>query len=92
MLVARRYLISGLVQGVGFRFFVREAAAREGLAGSVRNLVAGAVEARAEGDQDALDRFERALHRGPPGARVDCVTVDVLMPEGRPPNFRIDMT
>ena len=91
MVVARRYVISGRVQGVGYRFFAQEAAAREGLGGFVRNLQDGCVEAEAEGDQSALDRFERALHQGPPGARVDRVVVDPLHPAARPPIFRIDI-
>jgi acylphosphatase len=92
VVVARRYLISGLVQGVGFRFFTEAAAAREGLGGFVRNLEDGCVEARAEGEQDGMDRFERALHNGPPGARVDRVMIEDQIPEGRPPVFRIDPT
>ena len=91
MVVARRYLISGHVQGVGYRFFTQEAAAREGLGGFVRNLEDGRVEAEAEGDQTGLDRFERALHQGPSGARVERVEVEDSMPKGRPPNFRIDI-
>ena len=71
MVVARRYLISGRVQGVGYRFFILEAGAREGLGGFVRNLEDGRVEAQAEGEQTALDRFERALYQGPPGPPAD---------------------
>ncbi len=92
MVVARRYLISGRVQGVGYRFFTLEAGAREGLGGFVRNLEDGRVEARAEGERAGLDRFERALHQGPPGARVERVGVEDLVPTGRPPTFRIDIT
>ena len=58
--IARRYLVSGRVQGVGFRFFADAVAQREGLHGWVRNLPDGRVEALAEGEADALDRFERA--------------------------------
>ena len=91
MVVARRYVISGLVQGVGYRFFTQEAAWREGLGGFVRNLEDGRVEARAEGEQAGLNRFERALYQGPPGALVDQVVVNQLIPDGRPPIFRIDI-
>ena len=90
--MARRYLISGRVQGVGYRFFTREAAAREGLGGRVRNLEDGRVEVQAEGEQAGLDRFERALHQGPPWAHVQRVEVEDLIPEGRPPSFRVDIT
>lgn len=75
MLTARHFLISGRVQGVGFRYFVRECAGIEGLGGWVRNLADGRVEAVAEGDRDAVERFERRIRRGPPGARVDHVDV-----------------
>ena len=87
MRVARRYLITGRVQGVGFRFFALETAEREGLHGWVRNLPDRTVEALAEGDADALDRFERALRHGPPGARVDHVEVEDRMPAGRDTGF-----
>src|SRR5262249_26186674 len=71
--IARRFLVSGHVQGVGFRWFAENQAAREGLHGWVRNLPDGRVEAAAEGDAEALERFERALRHGPPAARVDDV-------------------
>ncbi|HMF93639.1 MAG TPA: acylphosphatase [Vicinamibacterales bacterium] len=87
MRTARRFLISGRVQGVGFRFFTQEAAEREGVHGWVRNLPDGRVEAQAEGDAEALERFERALRRGPRGARVDEVDVDSLPPTGRDTGF-----
>lgn len=83
MMVARRYLISGIVQGVGFRFFAEHAAAVEGVSGYVRNLPDGGVEAVAEGDQEAVDRFERALRRGPRGGHVENVRVETLPPDGR---------
>jgi acylphosphatase len=65
--------ISGRVQGVGFRWFVREEARRLGLAGWVRNLPTGEVELVAEGPTSALDSFARTIGRGPPGARVEVV-------------------
>ena len=86
---ARRFLISGRVQGVGFRYFAEAAAAREGLHGWVRNLPDGRVEASAEGDAEALDRFERAIRHGPPGARVDHVDVDHTAPTGRDTGFGV---
>ena len=89
MIVGRRFLITGLVQGVGFRFFARSAATREGLSGTVANLADGRVEVYAEGDREALDRFEQALHQGPPGAEVQSVAVSWMDPEGRPSGFTI---
>jgi acylphosphatase len=82
MRVARRYLIRGRVQGVGFRFFTADVAAREGVSGWVRNLPDRSVEIAAEGEADAVDRFERAVRHGPPGARVDDVDVTENVPAG----------
>jgi acylphosphatase len=75
MRVARRLVISGRVQGVGFRYFTQNAAAREGVAGWVQNLPDGRVEAFVEGDEDAVTRAERAIRSGPRGARVENVFV-----------------
>jgi acylphosphatase len=87
--VARRYLISGRVQGVGFRYFTEAAAAREGLHGWVRNLPDGRVEATAEGESEAVERFERAVRHGPPGARVERVEVDAVPPGARDTGFLV---
>ena len=87
MRVARRYFISGRVQGVGFRYFAEAAAAREGLHGWVRNLPDGRVEATAEGESEAMERFERAIRHGPPGARVERVDVDDTVPSARDTGF-----
>ena len=65
--------LEGLVQGVGFRWFVRERARRLGLVGWVRNLADGSVEVVAEGDSGQLDLLKEALQAGPDGARVDAV-------------------
>ena len=89
MRLARRYLIRGRVQGVGFRYFLDAAALREGIHGWVRNLPDGGVEALAEGDADALERFERDLRHGPPGARVDHVEVEGSVPSGRDTGFAV---
>ena len=89
MIVARHYVISGRVQGVGFRFFAEAAAAREGVHGWVRNRPDGAVEAWVEGDREAVDRVEAALSRGPSAARVDHVSVEEASPTGRATGFSI---
>jgi len=89
MLVARRYLISGRVQGVGFRFFTHAAAEREGLHGWVKNLPDGRVEVNAEGDGEALLRFERHIRHGPAGARVELVEMDDTTPSGRDTGFTV---
>jgi acylphosphatase len=89
MLVARRYVISGRVQGVGFRMFAEHAAAREGVHGWVRNTHDGQVEALIEGDAEAVDRVEAALRRGPAHAHVDDVLVEDVTPTGRATGFSV---
>jgi acylphosphatase len=84
-----RYVISGRVQGVGFRYFVQAVASRESIAGWVRNLDDGRVETAAAGDAGAIERFERALRQGPAGARVDHVAVDETFPMTSHAGFHI---
>jgi acylphosphatase len=89
MQTARRYLISGRVQGVGYRAFAETQAMVEGLHGWVRNLPDGRVEALLEGDAEAVDRAEAKLRRGPAGARIEQITVETVPPSGRPTGFGI---
>ena len=89
MIVARRYVIGGRVQGVGFRYFTQAAATREGILGWVRNTSDGRVEVSAEGDAEAVERFERRLRHGPPRARVERVDVDDVMPSGHETGFTV---
>ena len=89
MLVARRILIRGRVQGVGFRFFAEERAGVDGVHGWVRNLPNGDLEVRLEGDQEAVDRVEASLRRGPAGARVESFDVQDDAPTGRATGFSI---
>ncbi|MGE5242764.1 MAG: acylphosphatase [Betaproteobacteria bacterium] len=89
MRTARRFVIGGRVQGVGFRFFAEDAARRENLHGWVRNRPDGRVEIAVEGDVEALLRFEGAVRHGPPAARVDEVEVEHSAPTGRDTGFRI---
>lgn len=67
---AKRYFVSGNVQGVGFRFFTLRAAERMNLTGYARNLPDGRVEAYAVGTPDQLAKLQSALERGPWGASV----------------------
>jgi acylphosphatase len=67
---ARRYLVSGSVQGVGFRYFAQHVAQRLHLHGYVRNLWDGRVEAYAIGSSKQLADFRAALERGPGAAEV----------------------
>src|SRR5688572_24161637 len=64
MRIGRRFAVIGRVQGVGFRYFVHEAAVREAVTGYVRNLSDGSVEAYVEGEVEAVDRVERAIRMG----------------------------
>ena len=89
MRVAHRYVIAGRVQGVGFRWFTRDVAAREGAHGWVRNLADGSVEVVVEGDEASIDRLEAAVRRGPPSARVERFDVETLAPTGRATGFEI---
>ena len=89
MLIARRYLVSGRVQGVGFRFFTEAAAAREGLHGWARNLPDGRLEISIEGDAESVERFERQIAHGPPGARVSDLQIDEDVPTQRATGFSI---
>lgn len=77
-----RLKVRGRVQGVGFRWFAREAAERLGLSGWVKNLPDGDVETEAEGPPEALARFTAELKSGPPYARVDGVEEVEVPPEG----------
>jgi len=89
VLVGRRYIVKGRVQRVGFRFFVENAAQRESIQGYVRNQHDGSVEIVAEGDVEALQRFEMAVRRGPSGARVDDVDTIEVEPSSRFAGFRV---
>ena len=90
MRTSRRFLISGRVQGVGFRYFVQATAVRESLSGWVRNLDDGRVETAAAGAPDAMERFERAIRHGSPAARVDGVVMDDAFPmSDHPKGFHI---
>ena len=75
---ARRFFVSGMVQGVGFRFFTQDVAERLNLAGYVRNLRDGRVEAYAIGTPGQLKQFRAALERGPSGASVHGVAEDTV--------------
>ena len=89
MIVARHYVVSGRVQRVGFRYFLYETACCENVTGWGRNLPDGRVEVVAEGDEEAIERFERALRRGPAGARVDDVDTEFVAPSGRFTGFSL---
>ena len=70
---ARRYFVSGIVQGVGFRYFTQRAAHKIGVSGYARNLPDGRVEVYAMGSEEQLDKLRGTLERGPISASVSGV-------------------
>jgi acylphosphatase len=85
--VARRLVVRGRVQGVGFRHAMSVAAASFGVAGWVRNRQDGSVEALVQGDPDAVERAITWCRRGPPAARVTAVDVADESPAGDRSDF-----
>lgn len=75
-------VVTGQVQGVGFRYFTRRVASRLGLLGWVANEASGRVRVVAEGPRPDLDRLLEALQGGPPGAFVERVDVTWPPPAG----------
>ena len=81
------WLISGRVQGVGFRYHVLEAARSHGVSGDVRNLPDGRVEMRATGGD--LERFLAEVRKGPYGSRVDSIEARPIDPQASFDGFEI---
>ena len=82
---ATRFLVSGLVQGVGFRFFTARAARSLGVIGFARNLDDGRVEVVGQGTEENLRRFEALLRQGPRGGRVATIeSSDATLDSGLP--------
>ena len=90
MKTARKFLISGDVQGVGYRFFAQRAAARHQVVGYVRNLPDGRVEAVAEGLADDVEAFKHDLATGPAYATVENIEEIDLEPTRSYSLFRIE--
>ena len=86
---ARRYLVRGRVQGVGFRWFVEREAAMLRIAGWVRNNPDGTVEILAQGTRDQLAGLHSRLREGPRAARVDEVDVSQAQPIAGLSSFQI---
>lgn len=89
-LLARRFLVRGRVQGVGFRWFVEREAHTLGIAGWVRNNHDGSVEVLAQGTRDQLSGLHSRLREGPRAARVDNVEVSDVAPVTGMSSFRIE--
>jgi acylphosphatase len=82
--------ISGLVQGVGFRYSACREARRLAVSGWVRNLPDGDVEILAEGEDEALSRFLEWLKEGPEGSRVRSVKSESVASTGYYSGFTIE--
>ena len=89
-MVARRFIISGAVQGVGYRFFAMRAAARHQVLGTVRNLPDGRVEVIAEGDREAWTNSKTIWPPVQMMAEVTDLEETDLPVIGRYRDFRID--
>jgi len=87
---ARRFLVRGRVQGVGFRWFVEREAHILGIAGWVRNNANGSVEIMAQGTLDQLSGLRSRLREGPRAARVDDVEESEAKPTTGVNSFRIE--
>ena len=85
----RRYVVSGRVQGVGFRWFVEREAAQIGVTGWVRNCTNGDVEVMATGTREQHTSLRQKLQQGPRAARVDYVG-ESRAPLLEAPSFRIE--
>jgi acylphosphatase len=88
-LETRRYVVSGRVQGVGFRWFVEREAVQIGVTGWVRNCEDGDVEVMATGTHEQLGCLRRKLEQGPRAARVDHVA-ESRAPRLQASSFRIE--
>lgn len=82
--IRRNVLISGRVQGVGFRYWTRREAERLGVSGWVRNRADGSVEAEIEGDPAGVEAMLDALGGGPSGASVEALDVTERPVDGEP--------
>ncbi|MFY9909006.1 MAG: acylphosphatase [Candidatus Sulfotelmatobacter sp.] len=87
---ARRFVIRGRVQGVGFRWFVEREAHILGISGWVRNNADGTVEVLAQGIADQLSGLHSRLRQGPRAARVDSVEASEVRPSANISSFRIE--
>ena len=88
--VARKFLIRGEVQGVGYRFFAQRAAARHQVVGYVKNMPDGSVEALVEGVSASVEAFKHDQATGPRFSVVQQVEEIFLEPTGQYSHFRLE--
>jgi len=89
-MVARKFFISGEVQGVGYRYFTQRSSAKHQVRGYVKNLDDGRVEVLAEGDAAAVEALRQDLSAGPVHSKVTVVEELVVEPNGWYSTFRIE--
>ena len=89
-MIARKFLISGQVQGVGYRYFAQRSSAKHQVRGYVKNLEDGRVEVLAEGTPRAVESFRNDLTAGPTYSRVGQIEEIVMEPSGLYSSFRIE--
>jgi acylphosphatase len=89
MEIRAHVVVSGFVQGVGFRYFVFHRAIRFGLTGFVRNIFSGEVEIEAEGDRSLIEEFLKEVKIGPRNSRVKDVKIEWLNCTNLTKNFEI---
>jgi acylphosphatase len=87
---AKRVVVHGRVQGVGFRYFVQKLGTRLGLVGDVRNRPDGTVEIVVEGEEEVVGAFLREVAVGPALSRVERVEVSPIAPGGSQRRFGIE--
>ena len=89
IILVRRHLISGRVQGVGYRYFTKQLADELGIVGWVKNLPDGRVETRVAGSIEQLTGLREGLYQGPVGARVDQIEEAALLSQPEWSQFEI---
>ncbi len=88
--IGKKYIVSGMVQGVGYRFFAERVANQLGIYGYVKNLWDGNVEVYAIGDEASLEELKRLLAEGPRAARVTSVEESDASVSSRYKSFLIE--
>lgn len=81
--------VKGIVQGVGFRYYITRAAKELNITGYAKNLYTGEVEILAEGARSSLEKIIEIAQKGPPHSRVESCKVDWLEFENKYRNFEI---
>lgn len=89
-MIARKFIVSGVVQGVGFRYFAQRSAARHQVTGYVKNLDDGSVEAFVQGGERQVIAFRDDIVAGPRYSTVESMEETVLEPNKAFSSFRIE--